>query len=103
MGTAASSFLNPIVADPDDAGPKPAATALARRPDFGSLYAKPRLTAIVGTAMAFGLAGLFFLGQRALHSQGTGTQSHRQRLIQQFPFPDDEETVAGLNVPNAPG
>ena len=60
MGTAASSFLNPIVADPDDAGPKPAATALARRPDFGSLHAKPRLTAIVGTAMAFGLAGLFF-------------------------------------------
>ena len=60
MGTAASLFLNPIVAEPEDAGPKPAAKALARSADFGSLHAKPRLMAIVGTAMAFGIAGLFF-------------------------------------------
>ena len=80
MGTAASSFLNPIVSKPEGAGTKPATETLSRCADFGSLHAKPRVMAMVGNAMTFGLAGLFFF-QRALHSQGTGTRSHRQRLI----------------------
>ena len=60
MGTAASSFLNPIVSKPEGAGTKPAAKALVRCADSRSLLAKPRVMAIVGNAMAFGLAGLFF-------------------------------------------